>query len=93
MANHKILEVNKASSTARFEINAQNGQSCQFSIPKEVCDLLGISPQDRIWIGVSSARGVTKSNTKLKSGREIYGDGLKDACNPGERIRGRVTKA
>jgi hypothetical protein len=93
MANYKILEVNEASSTARFEINAQNGRSCQFSIPKEVCDLLGISPQDGILIEVSSARGVTQSNpTNLKSGREIYGSGLKDACSPGERIRVRVTK-
>jgi hypothetical protein len=94
MANYKILEVDEASSTARFEINAQKGRSCQFSIPGEVCNILGISPQDGIFIEVSSARGVTQSKlTKLKSGREIYGDGLKDACSPGERIRVRVTKA
>jgi len=96
MANHRILKVAKASKTALFETDAQNGPSCRFSVPKEeVCDELGLTPQDEknILIEVSSAMGVTKSNpTNLKSGWEIYGDGLKNACNPGERIRVRVTK-
>jgi hypothetical protein len=96
MANHKILEVNKASSTARFETDAQIRQPCRFSVPKrEVCDPLGLTPQDEknILVEVTSTKGVTKRNpTNLKSGWEIYGDGLKDACNPGERIEVWLTK-
>ena len=61
----------------QFEIDAKNGRQSRFSIPKEVCDFLAIYGSD-IRVEVSSKRGVTAAVTQLKSGGEIYGDGLED---------------
>lgn len=85
MSYHKVLEV-------RYEIEAQHGAKPQFSVPKKVCDLLGVGSLDPVWIEVwSASKGVTRAATILKSGTEIYGDGLEDCCDRGERIHVTVS--
>jgi|BogFormECP03_OM2_1039629.scaffolds.fasta_scaffold29676_1 hypothetical protein len=87
MADYKILEV-------RYEIDAHNNPSPRFTVPEPVRKVLDISASDDLWVEVSSpVKGVTRKMTRLKSGPEIYGDGLQDCCDPGERICVRVSKA
>jgi hypothetical protein len=87
MSDHKVLEV-------RFECDAQNGPSPRFTVPVSVQKFLGIDASDELWIEVwSSSKGISRAKTKLKSGPEIYGDGLEDCCERGERISVRVSKA
>ncbi|WP_099187548.1 hypothetical protein [Mycobacterium pseudokansasii] len=84
MTGIRVLEVT-------YEIDAQNNERSQFSVPKPVCRLLGVGPMDNVWVEVTSASGgVTSGATKLKSGTEIYGDGFERCCEPKERIRVRV---
>jgi bifunctional DNA-binding transcriptional regulator/antitoxin component of YhaV-PrlF toxin-antitoxin module len=57
-----------------FESEAQSHKDGQFSIPKEVCDILGLESGDQIYLDIRTSSGERFTGQKqLKSGLEIYG--------------------
>jgi ADP-ribosyl-[dinitrogen reductase] hydrolase len=85
MANLKILAV-------KFEIDVQK-KAAQFSVPEEVCRLLGIEKGDVALIIEDTAGSLLFEGTQtLKSGKEIYGLDIRDCgVKPGQRIRVEVS--
>lgn len=61
-----------------FRIKAQSHKKGQFSVPKKVCELLGLADGDSIYLVVQAISGalIFDGETQLRSGREIYGDGF-----------------
>ncbi|HYO49304.1 MAG TPA: hypothetical protein VEW94_05585 [Chloroflexia bacterium] len=56
-----------------FESEAQSHKDGQFSIPKEVCKILGLTSNDEIYLDIRTPSGRVKVCKQLKSGFEIYG--------------------
>jgi hypothetical protein len=85
MANLKIVAVT-------FDIDVQN-KAAQFSVPEEVCRLLGVEKGDvALTIRDRSGRLLFDGIKKLKSGRETYGRNIRDCgVKPGQRIRVEVS--
>ena len=81
MANLKIVAVT-------FEIDVQK-KAAQFSVPEEVCRLLGIERGDvALTVEDASGRRLIEGTKTLKSGKEIYGRDIRDCgVTPGQRIR------
>jgi hypothetical protein len=84
--NAKIISVT-------FEIDAQQWRP-QFSVPKEVCELLRIRSGNEIKLVILDQLGnVLLDGTKfLKSGTEIYGLDVAGRIAPGQRIRVQVAR-
>lgn len=76
---HEIISVT-------FEINAQHHRDGQFSVPKKVCDILGLGNGDDIKLIVATAAGRVEANAKLKSGMEIYDPVFKQYVKSGDLI-------
>ena len=66
-----------------FEVDAQNHKDGQFTVPKEICDLLEIRGGDKIFVEIKNQR----IPTELKSGTEVYGTEFSSLIKAGERIR------
>ena len=73
-----------------YEINAQNWRDGQFSIPARIAEILGLSPNDKALIEVTSQKGTKHFIITVKSGLEVYG--LGDHVVAGELVRVRVTR-
>lgn len=73
--NHKVLSVT-------FETNAQSHKDGQFTVPREVCDLMGIGNGDMIMVEIKGH----KISAKLASGTEVYGPEFRELIKAGERI-------
>jgi hypothetical protein len=70
-----------------FEVDAQRHKDGQFSVPKNVCDLLRLQDEDYIALVIKSADGVKfKTTKKLSSGKEIYGPEISEHVKAGDRI-------
>lgn len=85
--SYKILSVT-------FEIDAQSHTDGQFSVPAEVCKILGgLKNSDPVNLVINSTSGALlySGEKTLASGREIYGAELKDCVKAGQRIRVTVS--
>ncbi len=71
-----------------FETNAQNADG-RFSVPKEICQLLGVGNGDNI---VAEIKG-ERIFTSLRSGTEVYGADIRRLVKVGERIRVTISRA
>jgi bifunctional DNA-binding transcriptional regulator/antitoxin component of YhaV-PrlF toxin-antitoxin module len=56
-----------------FESEAQSHKDGRFSIPKEVCGIIGLESGDEIYLDIRTPLGRLKVCKQLKSGFEIYG--------------------
>jgi hypothetical protein len=81
MSTTKIISVT-------FEIDVQK-KAPQFSVPKEVCNILGVQGEDELALVVQDTAGTVlfDGSKLLKSGVEIYGADIRSAIKPGQRIR------
>ncbi|MFN8460784.1 MAG: AbrB/MazE/SpoVT family DNA-binding domain-containing protein [Anaerolineales bacterium] len=61
----------------------QSHKDGQFTVPKEVCELLGVGNGDEIEVEIKGQ----KILTKLASGTEVYGSEFTPLIKAGERIR------
>ncbi len=85
--SHQVISVT-------FEINAQSHKDGVFSIPAEVCKILGdLKNDDQVNLVVQSTSGdqLFAGKKALASGKEIYGADLKDLIKAGQRIRVTVS--
>lgn len=78
---HKVLSVT-------FETNAQPSTEGRFTIPKTICEFLGLESEDAIQLLIQTPEGKTlyDGEKTLKSGTEIYGDDIRDRVRSGQRI-------
>ena len=80
--NDRILSVT-------FEIDAQSATDGRFSIPAEVCRILGnLNDGNMIRLVIQTPAGVPlySVDKELSSGREIYGPDIKDYVKAGQRM-------
>lgn len=80
---HQVLSVT-------FEVNAQSHSNGQFSIPAEVCRILGcLRSGDTIRLMIQTQSGVLLFDgpKQLASGAEIYGPDMAERIRAGQRIR------
>ena len=77
-----------------FEINPQKHNDGQFTIPKQVCDLLKLKPLDEIDLLVRDHNGkrLLIGTFKLKSGTEIYGETVREVIKAGTLLRISASK-
>lgn len=66
-----------------FEINAQSHRDGQFTVPKQVCDLLGLKPGEEISSLIEPMKIPTIK--KLSSGTEIYGSDISNYVKAGKK--------
>jgi len=81
--NHKVISVT-------FDVDAQSHTDGHFSVPAEVCEILGgLKNGDQVNLEIQSISGAQLylGKKSLASGREIYGADLKDHIKAGQRIR------
>jgi len=86
--NHQIISVT-------FEVDAQSHADGRFSVPTEVCEILGgLKNGDLVNLVIQSKSGAQlyAGEKTLASGREIYGADLKDHIKAGQRIRVTASK-
>ena len=86
--NHQIISVT-------YEIDAQSHTDGRFSVPTEVCEILGgLKNGDPVNLVIQSTSGelLYSGEKTLASGREIYGADLKEHVKAGQRIRVSVSK-
>jgi len=69
-----------------FEIDAQNHKDGHFSVPRGVCNLLGLQAGDDIALFIKSSSRTLEITKKLSSGTEIYGSDIAECVKAGERI-------
>lgn len=79
---HEVLSVT-------FEIDAQEYKDARFTVPQEVCGILGLKSGDDIVLVIQHPSGgpVFSGTKELSSGTEIYGPELADHVKAGQRIR------
>ncbi|MEW6030826.1 MAG: hypothetical protein ACOYZ8_18750 [Chloroflexota bacterium] len=65
-----------------FETMAQKHKDGQFTIPKEIRDIMGLDFGDNILLEIKGR----KINSQLRSGPEIYGEEIKSLVKAGELI-------
>ncbi|MFC2063711.1 hypothetical protein ACFLXB_01265 [Chloroflexota bacterium] len=72
-----------------FEINAQSHKDGQFTVPNDVCIILGLDNEDMIRLVVETPGGthLFSGEKKLSSGHEIYGPEINNFVKAGQRIR------
>jgi bifunctional DNA-binding transcriptional regulator/antitoxin component of YhaV-PrlF toxin-antitoxin module len=76
-----------------YDIDAQAHRDGQFSVPKEVCDLLGVNGGDKVRVVIETPEGRTPPiDTELRSGKEIYGPEIRAHVKAGQRIRVTVSR-
>ena len=81
--SHRVLSVT-------FEIDAQSHSDGQFSIPAEVCAILGgLKSGDLVRLVIETPSGTLlfSGEKQLASGREIYGPEMKERIKAGQRVR------
>ena len=66
-----------------FEVDAQSHKDGQFTVPKEICDLLAIGNGSNVIVEINDK----KIPTELKSGTEIYGSDFNTLVKAGEKIK------
>ena len=69
-----------------YEIDAQ-GTDGRFTVPKSVCDILGLAHQDRVHLEISTPEVTFRAVKTLSSGTEIYGPDIAKYVRAGERLR------
>jgi hypothetical protein len=69
-----------------FKINAQKNP--RFSVPERVCACLGVNNEDEVDLVVRDINGklIFRGTKQLKSGKEIYGRGIRGAIGPYQPI-------
>lgn len=80
---HQVLSVT-------FEVDAQSSSDGRFSIPAEVCQLLGsLSTGDTVRLVIQTPSGALlfAGTKQLSSGTEIYGADMAERIKAGQRIR------
>ena len=85
--NHQVISV-------AFDVDAQSHSDGQFSVPAEVCEILGgLKNGDLVNLVIQSTSDeqLYAGKKSLASGREIYGADLKDHIKAGQRIRVTVS--
>ena len=85
--NHQVISVT-------FEVDAQSHKDGIFSMPTEVCEILGgLNNGDPVALVIQSTNGTLlySGEKTLASGKEIYGADLKDHVKAGQRIRVTVS--
>ena len=82
MARHAIVGV-------IFEVDSQRNAPGRYTVPDEVCEILGLGPGSEVRVSVESATGPHGPARKtLKSDREPSPVGeMSGWMSPGERIR------
>jgi hypothetical protein len=70
-----------------FDIDAQSHKNGQFSVPRRVCDILGLRNRDHIDLVIRSSAGTLETTKRLSSGTEIYGSEIAGHVKAGERIQ------
>lgn len=85
---HQILSVT-------FRIEAQSWRDGQFTIPVEVCSILGVEGGGSVHLVVSAPMKhiIYTGVEELKSGNEVYSDGLRDAVTAGDQLVVEVSAA
>lgn len=76
-----------------FEINAQRHTDGQFTVPKNVCDLMGLKGGDKVSLVIISPQGSDVFESKLSSGTEIYGPDIAEIVKAGDLIQVTVSRA
>ncbi len=77
-----------------LEIDAQSHEDGHFSIPKVVCDTLGLKSEDPVRLVIETLDGklLFTGQKPLRSGLEIYGPEMK-IIKAGQRIRVTVSRS
>jgi hypothetical protein len=77
-----------------YEIDAMAHKDGNFSIPKKVCDLLGLRSDDFVHLIISHPYGghLFSGKWQMKSGNEIYGNEIAERIKSGQRIRVTISK-
>lgn len=85
--NHRVISVT-------FEIDVQSYTDGRFTVPIEVCEILGgLKNGDLVNLVIQSTSGLQLFAGKktLTSGREIYGTDIKAQIKAGQQIRVTVS--
>ncbi len=75
-----------------FLRSAQNYCNGRFSIPSVIADEEELYQGSVVWLRIESPQGSLRFDTKLKSGREIYG-GLGEHIRKGDPIKVTILKS
>ena len=72
-----------------FDLDAQFHSDGWFTVPEEVCNILGLDHEEDIHLRIETTSGeVVFDDVKtLKSGTEIYGNDIRQCVQAGQRIR------
>lgn len=70
-----------------FEIDSQPHRSGQFSVPKAVCDILGLRPGDQVALIIKTPKVTFEATKPLSSGTEVYGPEIAEYVEAGTRLR------
>ena len=79
-----------------FHIDAQDWRDGQLSIPIEYCRLLDVEAGDEVFLLIRAYNGhrtFYSGKETLKSGNEVYSEGLREAVKAGESVIIEVSKA
>ncbi len=82
---YRILSVTPDSVT--FEVDAQKHRDGQFTIHKEVREILGLKSKSLVSLIIETPYGKYEGVKTLKSGPEIYGRDLPQYVKAGQRIK------
>jgi hypothetical protein len=77
-----------------FEVTAQKYADGRFSVPVEICNILGVKCNDEVYITIKTLdKSLLYSGVKkLASGREIYGIDIRKTVKKGQRISVTVSR-
>jgi bifunctional DNA-binding transcriptional regulator/antitoxin component of YhaV-PrlF toxin-antitoxin module len=70
-----------------FEIDAQGHRDGQFSVPKAVCEILGLAAGDEVALVIRTPKVTFEVTKRLSSGTEVYGQDIAAYVRAGDRLR------
>lgn len=70
-----------------YEIDAQSHRGGQFTVPKAVCDILGLQAGDQVALVIKTPKVTFEATKPLSSGTEIYGPEIAEYVEAGTRLR------
>ena len=85
--NTKIISV-------KFEVDAQ-AKNPQFSVPSEVCNILGVKSGDELDLVIQDMAGteIYRQTKNIMSGAEVYGPDIRAVIAAGQRIRVEASRS